>query len=242
MGSGIVGVLMGLLVAAGVVGLVIVVAIVAGLVYGIRRAGYALKGEPYKPLLGSKKERPYQHQDLDEGATAESIANVLRNYSRVDVVGRYAKAGLGALEDEERKTSSFTAILNSKFSPSSLSWGKFAVAADATHEAILKNCASLANRVQVFDHEEFRRVESTRRSISYRTGEKSDPTLAEKRRLFQTSLSEMDAILLSNDRLLLELDKLTAEIGKINDAETTENSDRIVEEIRKLAEETKYYN
>ena len=233
MGSGIVGVLIGLLVAAGVVGLVIVVGIVAGIIYGIRRAGYAL----YKPLLGSKKERPYEHQDLDEGATAESISNVLRNYSRVDVVGRYAKAGLAALENEERKTSSFSAILNSKFSPSSLSWGKFAVAADATHEAIMKNCASLANRVQVFDHEEFRRVESTRRSIS-----KNDPTLAEKRRLFQTSLSEMDAILLSNDKMLLELDKLTAEIGKISDAETTENSDRIVEEIRKLAEETKYYN
>ena len=193
-------------------------------------------------LLGGKRKPDYEHQDVDAGATYESIAAVFKRYSRTDVVGRYARAGLVALEDEERKTAGFKAILDSKFSPNSLSWGKFAVAGDATHEAILKNCASLANRVQMFDHEEFRRVESTKRSISYRTGEKSDPTLAEKRRLFQGNLSDMDAILLSNDKLLLELDKLTAEIGKISNEETTESTERIIEEIRTLAEETKYYD
>ena len=206
MGSGIVNVLIGLMVAAGVVGLVIVVGIVAGIVYGIRRAGAALKGEPYRPLLGSKRQPDYEHQDVDAGATAASIMGVFKKYSRTDVVGHYARAGLVALENEERKTSGFKAILDSKFPPNSLSWGKFAVAGDATHDAVLKNCASLANRVQMFDHEEYRRVESTKRSISYRTGEKSDPNLAEKRRLFQANLSDMDAILLSNDKLLLELD------------------------------------
>ena len=226
---------------SGIVGLVIVVGIVAGIIYGIRRAGYALKGEPYRPLLGTKRQPDYEHQDVDAGATSASIAGVFKKYSRTDVVSHYARAGLVAIENEERKTSSFKAILDSKFPPNSLSWSKFAVAGDATHEAILKNCASLANRVQMFDHEEYRRVESTKRSISYRTGEKTDPTLAEKRRLFQANLSDMDAILLSNDKLLLELDKLTAELSKISNEETTENTDRIVEEIRKLAEETQYY-
>lgn len=233
--------LIGLAVVTGIFALAVVGVIVGGIAYGIRRARYAFKGESYKPLLGSKKQREYEHQDLGAGATAESISRVLKDYARTDVVGRYAQAGLASLENEERKVDSFTAILDSRFQPHSLSWEKFAVAADATHEAVLKNCASLANRVQVFDHEGFRRIERTRRSISYRTGEKRDPTIPERQRLFQASLSDMDAILLSNDKLLLELDKLTAELGKISNEATTENGDRIVEEIRALAEETKYY-
>ena len=242
MGSGIMGVLIGLLVTAGVVGLVIVVGIVAGIVYGIRRAGYALKGEPYRPLLRSKRQPEYEHQDIDAGATSASIASVFKKYSRTDVVGHYARAGLTALENEERKRDGFIAILNSKFEPNSLSWGRFAVAADATHDAVLKNCASLANHIQMFDHEGYRIAERTRRSISYRTGEKHDPNLAEKRRLYQASLSDMDTILLSNDKLLLELDKLASELGKISNEETTESTEGIIEEIRKLADETKYYN
>ena len=241
MGSGIVGVFIGLAIIFGVISLVVVGFIVAGIVYGIRRATYALKGESYKPLLGSKKQREYSHQDVESGATSASVAGVLKDYSRTDVVGRYAQAGLAALENAEHKTKSFTSIVDSKFQPHSLSWDKFAVAGDATFEAILKNCAALANRVQVFDHEEFRRTERTRRSISYRIGEKPDPTLPERQRLFQTSLSEMDAILISNDKLLFELDKLTAEISKINNSEATENSESIIAEIRSLADETKYY-
>ena len=68
-----------------------------------------------------------------------------------------------------------------------------------------------------------------------------DATDAEKHALLRTSVSDMEAIEHSNAQLLLELDKLSAELGKLADADTSEKSERIVEEIRTLIDETKYY-
>lgn len=241
--EGLFGILMGLAVVTGVVALVLVAVIVAGIAWGIRRAVYAIKGEEYKPLLGDKTKREYEHQDVDAGATAESIANVLRRYTRAIVVGKRASAGLAALENDKRKCAAFHAILEKKFQPGSLSWDKFAVAADMTHDALLRNCASLANRVQVFDRAGYQKKELGHRSSTWRKeGELLDPAAAEKQRVLQAGLDEMDALLASNDRLLTELDKLTFELGKLTDAEASADSDHIVEEIRTLIDETKYYS
>ena len=69
-----------------------------------------------------------------------------------------------------------------------------------------------------------------------------DPAAAEKQRVLQQGLDDMDAILASTDQLLTELDKLTFELGKLTDMESNANSEHIVEEIRTLIDETKYYS
>ena len=228
--------------AAGVIGIGASIAIIAGIAWGIRRAVYAVKGEEYKPLLGDKTQHEYEHQDVDAGATTESIANVLKRYTRADVVGKRASAALAALDNEKRKSAAFHAVLEKKFQRGSLSWDKFAVAADLSHDAILRNCAALANRVQVFDRAGYRKKELGHRSSTWRKDDALlDPAAAEKQRVLQEGLDEMDALLASNDRLLTELDKLTFELGKLTDADATADGDHIVEEIRTLIDETKYY-
>ena len=52
---------------------------------------------------------------------------------------------------------------------------------------------------------------------------------------------EMQAICDRNDKLLLELDKLTAELQTLDDAGSSAKSDQLIEEIRQLSAETKYY-
>ena len=233
---------MGVAVAAGVIGLGVTIAVILGIAWGIRRAIYAIKGEEYKPLLGDKTQREYEHQDIDAGATADSIAGVLRRYTHAVVVGKRASAGLSALDSEKRKSAAFHAVLEKKFQKGSLSWEKFSVAADLTHDAILRNCASLANRVQVFDRAGYQKKELGHRSSTWRKDDALlDPGAAEKQRVLQQGLDEMDALLASNDRLLTELDKLTFELGKLTDADATADGDHIVEEIRTLIDETKYY-
>lgn len=245
------GIFATLAVITGVFALVVVGAIIAGLAWGVRRAVYAIKGEEYRPLLGDKTQHEYEHQDVDAGATADSIRNVLRRYTRAVVVGKRAQAGIAALDNAKRKAAAFRAVLDKKFQPNSLSWEKFAVAANMTEDAILRNCASLANRVQVFDRAGYqgaRKQELGHRSSTWRVQQGGrveaaiiDPAAAEKQRVLQAGLDEMDALLASNDRLLTELDKLTFELGKLTDADSTADGDRIVEEIRTLIDETKYY-
>lgn len=235
-------ILMGIVAFVGGVAVAAVVAIIGAIVWCVRRAVYAIQGKEYKPLLGDKTKHDYEHQDVDEGATEASIKNVLKRYTRASVVGKRAQSGIAALENEKRKTAAFKALLDKKFQSGSLSWDKFAVAAEMTHDAILRNCASLANRVQVFDRTSYQKQELGHRSSTWREGEIIDPQTAEKQRVMQEALDEMDALIASNDQLLTELDKLTIELGKLTDADSNADSERIVEEIRTLIDETKYYS
>ena len=241
--------LFGFLAVVGGLAAVTVVGVVGALAWGARRAYYAIKGEEYKPLFGGDKTKhEYEHQDVDDGATADSVMRVLKRYTNAKVVGQRARAGITALENMDRKTDAFYAILEKKFQKGSLSWEKFAVAADLTHDALLRNCAALANRVQVFDRAGYhsQQRELGHRSSTWRARQEGsaivDPAAAEKQQVLQQGLDEMDALLAANDRLLTELDKLTFELGKLTDADSGADGERIVEEIRTLIDETKYYS
>ena len=236
-------VLSGLLVVAAVIGIIILIAIVFLIVYAIRRMIFAFRGEEYVPIITRKRKvRPYEHQDIDAGSTAESIRGILRRYVQAETVGAYARRAISNLNDEERKASYLHSVLDAKFQHGSLSWDKFAVAAKSSERAILQNCAALANRIQTFDYVEFRRLERADRNASHQRGEPLDATQKEKYSLMKATIVDMDVIMASNAQLLLELDKLSAELGKLADADTSEKSERIVEEIRTLIDETKYYS
>ena len=217
-------------------------AVVGALVWCVRRAAYAIQGKEYKPLFGDKTQHEYEHQDVDEGATAESVERVLKRYQRSTVVGKRAQAAMTALDDVERKCSAFRAVLGKKFQPGSMSWDKFSIAADITYDAVLRNCASIANRIQVFDRSGYQKKELGHRSSTWRERDAEDSQSAEKQRVLQEGLDQMDELLASNDQLLTELDKLTIELGKLTDADSNADGERIVEEIRTLIDETKYYS
>lgn len=228
---------------AGIIGLAGVIAIIFGIVYATRRGVYALKGEPYRPLLGSgsKNQVEYAHQDIDNGADEESVRAVFKRYMHTDGVGKHARAGMASLDSAERKSAGFHAVLDNKFQPGSLTWEKFAVAASSAQEAVLRNCAALANAIQVFDHADYRRLEQARRRSSFRSDYRLDATQQEQYRILQVKLGEMQAITNASEKILLELDKLTIELEKLDDAGSSAQSDQLIEEIRNLSAETKYY-
>ena len=143
--------------------------------------------------------------------------------------------------DMERKAAYLHSVLDAKFQHGSISWEKFAVAADSSEKAILRNCSALANRLQTFDSAEYKRLERAQRLADRGRGPALDAVDTEKHDLMRSAIADMDALQTSNAQLLLELDKLSVELGKLADADTSEKSDRIVEEIRTLIDETKYY-
>lgn len=228
-----------LAVIAGTVGITAAGAAVFGIVYAARRGAYALQGKPYRPLLTAGN--GYEHQDIDNGANEASIRSIFKRYLQTSGVSKYARSGITALDSAERKTVNFHAILDNKFEPGSITWEKFSVAATAAREGVLRNCAELANAIQAFDHADYRRLEQMRRRSLFITTAQLDATQQEQWRLYQVKLSQMQSIENSTEKLLLELDKLAAELDKLDDVASSTESERLVEEIRQLTEETKYY-
>ena len=135
------------------------------------------------------------------------------------------------------QSESFYAALDAKFKPGSISWDRFAVGADTALTAIVRNTAQLANGIQAFNSDEYRRMQREFSGAS----EIPDATQAERWGMLQGRLDGMKEIVAGNDKMLLELDRLEAELGKLESSERSAESDDILAEIHTLTEEMKYY-
>ena len=206
-----------------------------------RRIYYAVSGKEYVPLFNGSKQPKYDHQDVEAGSTVESVRKVLNDYAKYDIVGKYAREGRSDMDSVDRKAEEFFAILDNKFQSGSLSWDKFAVGADTVQQAVLRNCATLANHIQTFDRADYRKLSRMRRDVSLKNGAALNAVQEEKLSMLEASLAEMDGIIATNDQLLLEFDKLMAELDKLQNADFNEESERLLDEIRTLIEETRYY-
>ena len=183
----------------------------------------------------------YVHFDADEGLSAKQIIEVLRHYTDDAVLGDRATAAIQTLRSAERRRKSIAAELDDAFQHGSISWQRFASPAQAALDSILRNSALLANRIQAFDTESYIR---TFRAVQ-RDGGMGEHTGTQKRverlRLYKEMLEGLDAIQETNEGLLLELDKLAAELSSISASGQSDKGDSILEEIRRLVEEAKYY-
>lgn len=188
-----------------------------------------------------QRPKSYEYLDIDAGATPEHIAQVMRNYVDDAVVGTYAQDVVDALDSAEFRKRSLHAEIDSKFTEGSISWSRFANTADSALEAIVRNCALLANRVQAFDTVEYARLEQFFRSGGHSGDEASDRARLQRWKLLEDTRREMDDIRATNEGLLLELGKLSAELGKLTSTVSHDQSTQIAEEVSKLVDETKYY-
>ena len=194
------------------------------------------------------KQADYVHLDVDRGARAEQIVAVMQQYEDDDLMGQRAAGVIETLESAERRRKSLLAELDGTFQRNTISWDRFATPAQAALDTILRNAAHLANRIQSFDKASYQRLERDmarqRQSTTQSAGPVQDvhnSTRAERLRLYREMLASLDAIQETNDGLLLELDKLAAELGTLSSAGTSDGSDLIIEEIRRLVDEAKYY-
>lgn len=185
--------------------------------------------------------RRYEHLDTSGGADEYDLAEVLKRYVHDPVVGQYASRALDEIEGMSKKKSSLYDIIAGKFEKGSLSWDKFTAVVDAAAQTVLKNTALLANRVQSFDVEEYRTMGSLIQTGGYKSDEIPDDIQEEKWQLLQRSLDDMRGVVAANERLLLELDKFSIELGQLESASNSEVNNNMLDEIRTLIDETKYY-
>ena len=185
----------------------------------------------------------YVRLDIDEGTTSSDIVRVMRRYIGDEVLGGHARMTIANLESASLRRASLFPEIDDTFQRGTLSWDKFATPASAAFDAILRNSAQLGNRIQSFDTASYLHLKETMGLEWRQTGETSTHSKTREKRweLYKEMLASLDALQEANESLLLELDKLAAEVTMITGAESDDQCDDIIEEIRRLVEEAKYY-
>lgn len=185
--------------------------------------------------------RKYEHLDTSGNVDEYDVQEVLKRYAHEPVVGQYASNALDEVEASAKKKDSLYDILSRKFGKGTMSWDKFTSVVDSAHVTIMKNAALLANRVQTFDVEGYRKMGGLIESGAYRTDQIPDDLQEEKWSLMRASLEDMKGVVAANERLLLELDKFAIELGQIESASNVDANNAMLDEIQDLVNQTQYY-
>ena len=193
------------------------------------------------PRVRKTQQRPsYTRLNIDDTLTADQVIRVLRRLQGNQVLGTRAVAVIDTLNSADMRLESLLTELDATFQRGSISWEKFATPSYGAYDAILRNSALLANRMQTFDTAGYLRLRDTMGS-AWRNGDEHTQAREERWRLFKQTLTSFDEIQETDENLLLELDKLAAEVASIAASGSDAADDSALEEIRRLIEEAKYY-
>lgn len=167
----------------------------------------------------------------------EDVRPILAALGRTEYVGDYARDALTQVESVDRKAARLEKAISEKFEAGSMTWEKFMSVVAAARQTVLKNAASLANKIQTFDTEGYSEARSSQPRSHYQSPEFNQARL----KLYEDAQNEMRDILTANERLLLELARLEDELADLEDAGNREANTRMIEEVQTLVDETKYY-
>lgn len=193
------------------------------------------------PPATPRPRRPFTYLDADGEVTPEAIVQAVTPYQDERVVGAYAHEIVVCLGMADRRRQSLYSQIDREFADSGISWDHFMTTARAALDAIVRNCALLANRVQTFDVEDYARMEQFYRTGGEMRNGRQDPARLERWKLLMDTKAEMDDIRSANEGLLLELDKLSVELDKLAGNDPSRSNAQIADEVRRLVDETKFY-
>ena len=197
--------------------------------------GIVLAGSFAGATYGYLRQPTYQLLEASEVTVADDVLPALADFSEAPVVGSYAREAASQVESMERRHARLDRIICAKFGQESLSHDKFVAVVDAARRTLLRNCALLSNRVQAFDADAYRKA---RRALPA-AGEGSIE--AERLAVLEGALTDMREVIEANERLLLEMGKLEMELSDLESDDNREDNTRMLEEVKELLEQTKYY-
>ena len=146
------------------------------------------------------------------------------------------------LERAEKYIRSFDDILAVKFSKGSMSYDKYASVIDTAIQAVIRNAALLASRIQMFDEEGYYKIRSLIDTGEYRKDDIDDSLQEQKDELYQANYRSIIDMVNLNEKILLQLDHLSSEISSLDSSTLEQDNNVILDEISTLIHDTQYYN
>ncbi len=182
-------------------------------------------------MLSKKEQKFITRENISDIDKAEAL---LRTYFGGKYFGKTAKA---ADEQLQRMLKSFKRtkiMIDEKFDEGSLSWNKYSSIVDAAQQSALDNIIAMANRIQMFDETEYRRLSS------YKDDMIPDDVQEKQLELYDKNMDNIRNAIAVNEKLLLKMDTLSMELSDVGEKKGNE-SDELLKEIEQLTEEVKYY-
>lgn len=194
-------------------------------------------------LLSAPKHRILEIGTGNDDAISsfDDIYTTLVDYHDARIVGNYAYNATQQLEDAARKRQRLDTTINSKFERGSLSWQRFSSLLESVMTTVTRNAAMIANKVQAFDDEGYLRSRDLIESGDYRYDQIPDDIQEERHAIYEETLTSMQDILNANERLILEMDRFASELSRLDSTSLSTESDEMLEEIKRLVDETRYY-
>lgn len=203
--------------------------------YSLLRAGFSIiAGIGLAGVFGAStylllKEPEVKLLEPSSVTADEEVVPVLEEYAQTPYVGAIALEALEQVHSADRKRKRLRKVITVQFSEGSLSWDKFCGLVDMAERTVLRNSALVANGVQSFDREGYKRA--------LRSGSEH----SEQTELYERSIAGMRDIIDANERVLLEMAKLEMELSSLEADDTREAAGETIEELQELIEETRYY-
>lgn len=199
--------------------------------------GIVLAGSFGASTYAYLREPEYHLLNAGEVRSADDVVWQLRDLAEQPVVGTIARDAARQVEDMERRSERLERTISAAFGSSSLSHDKFMAVVESARLTLLRNCALLANRVQAFDVEGYRRM-------GRHVAKADQPILADSVHLqvFEDTLADMREVSEANEHLLLEMGKLEMELSDLDGEDTDQENARTLEQIDELLGQMKYYH
>lgn len=241
------GIILVLLLVFGGIGLAGVAAIYVAVTRGVRRlmqwgqekglisGAVALLDEAKaSPVVRQVTGSTSSYRYLDTEATTErQVVSVVRPLRHDLVLGRHAEFVMSSAGKIEFYETGLEQVLEREFGRGSITWDHFhATIREALHEERVL-IVQMANRMQVFDSAEYRRLSS----YSPATGTAE----AERLSVMRGTLNDLAAMSDTATRILTGVERLHAELSKVSSSRVEGDCDMVLDELRKLSCDAKLY-
>lgn len=170
----------------------------------------------------------YNRENVQD--TAQALV-LLNEYKDGRYFGSLARTAHDQIKRFEKSVERAKHEIGIKFDKGSMSYDKYDSVVSVANEALLSNIITMANRIQFFDESEYAKLQN------YKNDDIPDDIQEKQIELYKKNMDMVKNAIRANENLILSIDSLSVELATSDKDE----DNGLLEEIKKLTDEVKYY-
>lgn len=180
--------------------------------------------------------KPVEEKTIKKLKTNEDFVLALGTYKNSHVFKEDIITSLEQIERMKKKKSIFYHLLSDRFSPTEITYNKFASVVDEVETLFYLTIRNILNKISTFDESEYKKLKG-KDGLRY-----SKPLLQEKINLYNEYFNFVKKAIEMNEEILVNIDKLILEISRLDEIGIDEiEKMECMKEIDTLIKQTKYY-
>ncbi|PEK99044.1 hypothetical protein [Bacillus sp. AFS017336] len=168
--------------------------------------------------------------------TNEDYVEALSRFKNSKVLKDDIITSIEQIQRMKKKKGLFNSLLSNRFSPTEITYSKFAAVVDEVETLFYLTIRNILNKISTFDESEYRKIKG-KDGFRY-----SKSLLQEKINLYNEYFEFIQRAVEMNEEILVNIDKLILEISRLDEIgiDEIENME-CMKEIDSLIQQTKHY-